>query len=146
MQIRIDRSYRAHGRQRPNLGTLARQHGQTSTPGTTENNSLRASDSRQSGPMLLSEILLCILGKRSKKRVIPKLGGTAQHNSYIQHIPTQHLRRPRKSQVTEDRDPMLQLSLGNLSLSWACWARGAPDATLMHARDHILCSAASAGT
>ena len=31
--------YHAHGRQRPHLGTLARQHGQISTPGMTENNS-----------------------------------------------------------------------------------------------------------
>ena len=56
------------------------------------------------------------LRQGSKRCVIPKFGGTARHSSYIQHIPTQHL------------------------------ASGGPDATLMHAKDRILCLAASAGT
>ena len=53
------------------------------------------------------------LRQGSKRCVIPKLESTAQHSSYIQHIPTQHLHWPREPQVAEDGISQLQLRFGD---------------------------------
>ena len=82
---------RAHGRQRPNLGTLARRRGQISTPGMTENNSIseqaiQGNDwshaTEQNSPMHLRQ--------EKQETYHTQTRGKAQHNSCIKHIPTQH--------------------------------------------------------